>query len=256
MSRLSRRDLLGAGLARARAAAADRVPMPPSRPPAPPAPPAPPLRERLDAALAAGVSEAGCEPVADAVLDAAGVGPGDRVRADGVLARCAQARGAHPVPDGLEADACVALFTPGYAARPPAAMSAVLTAAPRAALATWRGVGVVGQALRLAAEADPRPGRVTPPLTWGRDERLRQDVPEGEPASLGLVELPFATTEAAVDGLVALLPPVAALPPRERAEVRAALAALIAERATPGPGGALLVSGGYAVTRRAPSGGG
>lgn len=82
------------------------------------------------------------------------------------------------------------------------------------AFTAWTGGGIVGRLLRLAAEHDPPPRGIPRPLTWGREERLRQDLEvHGDQVSFepGALALTFADRGEAVDRLIGALHPLAAV---------------------------------------------
>jgi len=79
----------------------------------------------------------------------------------------------------------------------------------------WTPLGVVGRLLRLAAAHDPPAPGVPPPLAWGREERLRQELARhSEDALLQRAEFTcrFETVEQAVEHLVGALGPLLAAP--------------------------------------------
>ncbi len=112
----------------------------------------------------------------------------------------------------------------------------------------WRSVGLVGGLLRLAQRWDPLPGEVPGPLAWGSEERLRQEVePFGGEESdfhLATLEMRFADQQEAARRLLRAFAPLAAahdaLPAGEAEELRAQVAALVAQWAEPGPDGIVL----------------
>lgn len=98
------------------------------------------------------------------------------------------------------------------------------------AFSAWEPRGIVGRVLRIAARHDPPPSPIPAPLSWGRDERLRQDLEEHGPEpdfKLARMALRFADREQAADALIAALGPAAAAARRSdglRAEVLATVA--------------------------------
>lgn len=84
------------------------------------------------------------------------------------------------------------------------------------AFTAWTQAGAIGRLLRLAAQREPLPAAIPPPLSWGREERLRQDL--ARHAAEGDVEfgehaltLRFTSIEQAADRLLATLGPLAAV---------------------------------------------
>lgn len=98
------------------------------------------------------------------------------------------------------------------------------------AFSAWEPGGIVGRVLRIAARHDPPPAPIPAPLSWGRGERLRQDL-EGHGAEpdfrLGYMALRFADHEQATEALISAFGPAAAAAQRSdglRAEVLATVA--------------------------------
>lgn len=122
-----------------------------------------------------------------AVVDLAAIEPGERVLAHGGTAGAAGRSGgdvvafdgdlSEPAGDGGH-DAVVSAFglqrTPaGFAAL--AGMFDRVRPGGRVAFCSWSS-GAVLQLLREAGRVDPLPAGLPPASTWGRDERLRQDL--------------------------------------------------------------------------------
>lgn len=90
----------------------------------------------------------------------------------------------------------------------------VVRAGGTVAFTAWKRGGIVGRLLLLAGEHDPLPQGIPAPITWGREERLRQDL---EPFSEQFafehreVVLTFDTCREAVERLVGALAPLAAV---------------------------------------------
>lgn len=102
----------------------------------------------------------------------------------------------------------------------------------------WTPLGVVGRLLRLAGTHDPLPPGVPPPLAWGREERLRQELDRHSDAfELRPLELTlrFGSREEAVERLFGALGPLAVAPrqPELRERARAIVDALAGDE--PGP---------------------
>lgn len=114
------------------------------------------------------------------------------------------------------------------------------------ALSTWRPGGVVGKLLRLADAVDPLPDGLYPPLSWGREDRVRSEMREraaGASYDHETLRLAYASREEAVDalcaGLVPLAAALAALPGGDGAGLRAEVARLVGEHADEGEDGRL-----------------
>jgi SAM-dependent methyltransferase len=105
------------------------------------------------------------------------------------------------------------------------------------AFTAWAPLGVVGRLLRLAATHDPLPRGVPPPLAWGREERLRQDLDcHSDDVRLHSRELMlcFDSGEQAVERLFEALGPLAVAPRQD--ELRAQALAVVAELEEEGAG--------------------
>lgn len=129
---------------------------------------------------------------------------------------------AGPLPPGT-----TSLFGPMFSTDHGRALQRMFDAAgPGGTIAftAWTPLGAVGRLLRLAATLDPAPAGRAPASTWGREERLRQDLerwaddPELLPESIGLR---FASTEDALERLCRALPPLAAVPDQEALRTQA-----------------------------------
>ncbi len=98
------------------------------------------------------------------------------------------------------------------------------------AFTVWTQSGVIGRLLRLAATHDPPPAGVPRPLTWGREERLRQELEIHSPTAQtepARVRFEFASAEEATDRLLGGIGPLAAMPSDGlREEARAIVADL------------------------------
>lgn len=239
---MSRRALFGLGLERLRERADERLGAPATGA-------APPtvdeVRERW--AVHAAAPSPLWRPVAERLVATAALAPGDRVLAHGGCAGSAAATGADVT--ALEGDPSRTTFADGAfdvvlsAFAPqvtPTALDAVAElgrlVAPggRLVIVVWSG-GVVGRMLRTAQRLDPLPGRRPSAAHWGKDERLRQDLwryvaePDFERFE---IEIAFSSAEAALEELLAALPPVAALgPAADREALAADLAPYLHDRA-------------------------
>ena len=143
------------------------------------------MRGRLDAdALAAQL-----EPAADALVEAAGIGAGERVldvaAGDGHVREAAARRGVAVTavdlaPEGLRFadgafDAVLSNFGAIFAAegkRTAAELVRVTRAGGRVALTSWEPAGVMGRLLELVCRHAPLPAGVHRPARWGRYETL------------------------------------------------------------------------------------
>lgn len=106
------------------------------------------------------------------------------------------------------------------------------------AFTAWTPPGVVGRLLRLAAAHDPLPSGTPAPLTWGREERVRQELERhGDDPRLELAELAldFHSHADAVRRLVSALGPLAVAPRQD--ELRIQATAIVEELADTRPGG-------------------
>lgn len=110
------------------------------------------------------------------------------------------------------------------------------------AFTAWTSLGAVGRLLRLAATHEPSPG-VPAPLTWGREERLRQELERhGDDVRLEARELAlrFESGEEAVARLIAGLGPLAQAARPD--ELRERATQVIDELAVAEPGGVRLAA--------------
>lgn len=114
------------------------------------------------------------------------------------------------------------------------------------ALTTWRAGGAVGKLLRLADAVDPTPEGIYPPLSWGREDRLRSEMRSrsaGASYDHETLRLVYASREEAVDalciGLIPLAAALAALPGADGAGLRAEVHRIVAAEATTGEDGRL-----------------
>ena len=159
---------------------------------------------------------------AEVVVDQAAITAGEAVLAHGPTAPAAGARGvavtafdgdlAEPPEEPDAFDALVSTFgmqrTPaGFAAL--AGMFARVRPGGRVSFSAWSG-GAVLHLLREAGRVDPLPDDLPAASTWGRDERLRQDLDRY--AARDVVYLPGALTvratspDRALDRLVGSVP--------------------------------------------------
>ena len=233
---LSRRALFGFGLSRVAERFDADAAAPPRRAPVEGVEAR--WRAALDAASFAPFSAAG-----DAVLRAADAGPGDRLlvhhldRPDGAgevtaFAGDLAGRPALGPPFDAVASFCGLQTTPhGFAAI--GGLFGLVRPGGRIATCVWSG-GVVQQLLKEASRADPAPAGLQPVWTWGRDERLRQDL--GRYADdAEIVFAPLAVTlppEALLDTLVAGIPALAVAGAGEPGSLRERLASVVAQRAS------------------------
>jgi hypothetical protein len=100
------------------------------------------------------------------------------------------------------------------------------------AFTAWTAAGVVGRLLRLAGRHHPPPPGVPAPLTWGREERLRQDLEQHAAhvdVELVALTMTFATRQEAVERLLRAFGPLAAAP--QGAGLRAEAATIVDELA-------------------------
>jgi SAM-dependent methyltransferase len=141
-------------------------------------------------------------------------------------------------------DAAVSAFGPMFASDGRAAIDElfrVVRPGGSVAFAAWTPLGVVGRLLRLAAAHDPpRPG-VAPPLAWGREERLRQELDRhSDDATIAHASLPlrFASCEDALRRLMDALGPLGAAP--RQAVLRERARTLVGELAVRGEHGVTL----------------
>lgn len=115
-------------------------------------------------------------------------------------------------------DAAVSAFGPMFASDGSAAIDElfrVVRPGGSVAFTAWTPIGAIGRLLRLAATHDPLPRGVPEPLTWGREERLREELDlHGADVRLQARELAlrFSSSEEAVERLCDALAPLAVAP--------------------------------------------
>lgn len=249
-SRLSRRGLFALGIARA--AGESAPPRVVSRPAAPAAPGGDRAEwsERQLQAWARRDDGGLWGPAIDALVGAAGPLAGARVldaaASTGAVTRANASRGAVviaaeladltalPFPDD-DFDCALSAFGPMFALDARAALGELFRVVRPGGLVVftaWTAGGVVGRLLRLAAAHDPLPRGIPAPLSWGRDERLRQDLEvysDDVSFEHRALELRFADHDDAVDRLTQALHPLSAVADAE--SLRAAALAAVGEAA-------------------------
>jgi len=128
-------------------------------------------------------------------------------------------------------DAVVSAFGPMFSSDGRAAIDELFRVVrPGAVVAftAWTPLGVVGRLLRLAATHDPPPPGMPPPLAWGRDERLRQELERHSAdarLTRGTLTCRFESCEQAARRLIAALGPLAAAP--RQAELHACVLGVV-----------------------------
>ena len=143
-----------------------------------------------------------------------------------------------PFADG-RFDTVVSAFGPMFSSDGRAAIDElfrVVRPGGSVAFTAWTPLGLVGRLLRLAATHDPLPAGVPPPLAWGREERLRQELERhSDDIRLEHARLTWrmASCEQAAERLVGALGPLAAAPrqPELRAQALEIVRAATVEQA-------------------------
>lgn len=184
-----------------------------------------------------------CDPAVTALLAAVAPSPGrvlavgdgrEHCMAAGTAVQWTQADpAALPFADG-SFGAAVSAFAPMFCTDARASFAELFrVVAPGGIVAftAWTPGGIAGRLLRLAAQHDPPPRGLPAPTTWGREERLRQDLEvhsDDVRFERRTIELSFDGLDEAVDCLCRALHPLLAVPGQAplRAAVRECVAAL------------------------------